>query len=60
VLGVACFGQSSWGPTGFAVFETESSAMGMLSTLQQQFADFNNISYQIVRGKNSGALIQVA
>jgi beta-ribofuranosylaminobenzene 5'-phosphate synthase len=59
-LGAACFGQSSWGPTGFAVFESESSALGMLRTLQQQFAEFNNISFQIVRGKNSGALIQVA
>ncbi len=59
-IGVACFGQSSWGPTGFAVFETESSAMSMLSTLQQQYAEFNNISYQIVRGKNSGALIQAS
>jgi beta-RFAP synthase len=58
-LGVACAGQSSWGPTGFAVLESESSARGMLSTLQQQFVEFNNISYQIVRGKNSGALIQV-
>jgi beta-ribofuranosylaminobenzene 5'-phosphate synthase len=59
-LGVACFGQSSWGPTGFAVFESESIALGMLNTLQQHFAEFNNISYQIVRGKNCGALIQVA
>lgn len=57
-MGVACFGQSSWGPTGFAVFETESSAMSMLSTLQQQFAEFNNISFQVVRGKNSGATVQ--
>jgi beta-ribofuranosylaminobenzene 5'-phosphate synthase len=58
-MGVACFGQSSWGPTGFAVFETESGAMSMLSTLQQQFPAFNNISYQIVRGNNTGARIQL-
>ncbi|MGB7816433.1 MAG: beta-ribofuranosylaminobenzene 5'-phosphate synthase family protein [Methylotenera sp.] len=59
-IGVACFGQSSWGPTGFAMFENEPDAMGALNTLQQQFGAFNNISYQIVRGKNSGATIQMS
>ncbi len=58
-MGVACFGQSSWGPTGFAVFETESSAKSMLDALRQHFAAFNNISYQIVRGNNTGARIQL-
>lgn len=58
-MGVACFGQSSWGPTGFAVFETESSAKSMLDALQQQFAEFNDVSYQIVRGNNAGARIQL-
>ncbi len=57
--GMACFGQSSWGPTGFAVFENEQAAMSMLDALQQQFAAFNNISYQIVRGNNTGARIQL-
>lgn len=58
-MGVACFGQSSWGPTGFAVFETESNAKSMQDALQQQFTEFNNISYQIVRGNNAGARIQL-
>lgn len=59
-MGVACFGQSSWGPTGFAVFENEAGAISMLDTLQQQFAAFNNISYQIVRASNTGATIQIS
>jgi len=58
--GVACFGQSSWGPTGFAVFENEAGAKSMLDTLQQQFATFNNISYQIVCASNTGATIQIS
>lgn len=56
--GVVCVGQSSWGPTGFAIVESEESANNMLKQLQQQFSSFNNISFQIVRGKNSGATIQ--
>ncbi len=55
--GVACFGQSSWGPTGFAVFEDEVSANAMLQQLKVQFVDNDNISYQVVRGKNTGAAI---
>lgn len=57
--GAACVGQSSWGPTGFAIFESESSANAMQKQLQQQFADFANISFQIVRGKNTGASINL-
>ena len=57
--GVACVGQSSWGPTGFAILESESSAKAMLIKLQQQFADLANISFQIVRAKNSGASIKL-
>lgn len=56
--GVACFGQSSWGPTGFAVFENEASANAMQQQLQAQFVENKNISYEIVRGNNSGATIQ--
>ena len=56
--GVACFGQSSWGTTGFAVFESEVSANAMLQQLQTQFLEYENISYQIVSGKNTGATIQ--
>jgi beta-RFAP synthase len=51
-------GQSSWGPTGFAVFESDASANVMLKLLQQQFSKFNHVSFQIVHGKNSGASIQ--
>ena len=58
--GVACFGQSSWGPTGFAVFENESDATSMLNALELQFAELNNISYQIVRASNTGARIQIS
>ena len=56
---VLCAGQSSWGPTGFAVFKDDLSANAMLALLQQQFSKYNNISFQLVRGKNTGASIQL-
>jgi beta-ribofuranosylaminobenzene 5'-phosphate synthase len=57
--GAACVGQSSWGPTGFAIFENDLSANAMQKQLKQQFADLANISFQIVRGKNTGASIKL-
>jgi beta-RFAP synthase len=56
---VLCAGQSSWGPTGFAVFKDDVSANATLTLLQQQFSKFNNISFQLVRSKNTGASIQL-
>ncbi len=55
--GVACVGQSSWGPTGFTIVESEERANMLLKQLQQQFSGVNNISFQMVRGKNSGAVL---
>ena len=55
--GVVCVGQSSWGPTGFAIVESEERANLMLKQLQQQFLGVNHLSFQVVRGKNSGAVL---
>ena len=55
--GVVCVGQSSWGPTGFAILESEERANIMLKQLQHQFLSLNNLSFQVVRGKNSGAVL---
>ena len=56
---VLCAGQSSWGPTGFAVFKDDLSANARLTLLQQQFSKYNNISFQLVRSINTGASIQL-
>lgn len=56
---VLCAGQSSWGPTGFAVFQDDLSANAMLTLLQQKFSTLSNISFQLVRSKNTGATIQL-
>jgi beta-ribofuranosylaminobenzene 5'-phosphate synthase len=57
--GAACVGQSSWGPTGFAILENQQKADSLQTQAQLAFAGRSNISFQIVRGKNTGASIQL-
>ena len=57
--GVACVGQSSWGPTGFAIVETAQHAENLQHKAQLAFAAKCNISFKMVRGKNSGASTRI-
>lgn len=54
--GVACYGQSSWGPTGFAVFENETTAARHLQQLQAVFTD-PTLSWKLCKANNQGAKI---
>lgn len=56
--GFACYGQSSWGPTGFVVFESQAIAENFLTTLQLEFAD-ERLRWLLTSGKNSGAKITI-
>jgi beta-RFAP synthase len=56
-MGVACFGQSSWGPTGFAVFETVEAAQEHLQQLQSKFSD-SALSWMVCGGRNHSAIIK--
>ncbi len=52
--GVSCLGQSSWGPTGFAIFETQEAAELQRLELERRF--FNpDLSWKICRARNTGA-----
>ena len=53
--GVACFGQSSWGPTGFAILASQASADLMLEQLKAAFSHCPNLSFKSCRGLNRGA-----
>lgn len=55
--GACCVGQSSWGPTGFAILETQQQAETLHAQAQLAFADKPNISFKVVHGKNTGASI---
>jgi len=52
--GVACFGQSSWGPTGFAIFENTNAAENHLQQLKTRFTD-QALSWKICKANNQGA-----
>lgn len=55
--GIAGVGQSSWGPTGFALVGDAGEAELLLESLRQRFASFTNLSFDCVRGRNEGAAI---
>ncbi len=52
--GVAGIGQTSWGPTGFAVVDSETRAHTLLAELRQAFPDQPQLGFAVVRGRNHG------
>ena len=57
--GAACVGQSSWGPTGFAILENQQQADMLQASASKAFVEKPNISFLCCRGKNTGATIQL-
>ncbi len=55
--GVACFGQSSWGPTGFTVFADEATANDFQHKLRAQFAHQETLEFVLCKGRNEGGLV---
>jgi len=51
---VQCVGQSSWGPTGFAIFESRQMAEAHLDRLQGQF---KQLDWLICQARNVGAVV---
>ena len=52
------YGQTSWGPSGFAFFPNIKKAEQMKVKLKKRFSSCNNLEFIICSGKNSGADIQ--
>ena len=52
------YGQTSWGPSGFAFFPNIKKAEQMKTKLKNRFSSCNNLEFIICSGKNSGADIQ--
>ncbi|WP_019903811.1 beta-ribofuranosylaminobenzene 5'-phosphate synthase family protein [Methylobacterium sp. 77] len=50
--GVAGYGQSSWGPTGFALVASEAEAQALKASLERP-----GLRFVITRGRNSGASV---
>jgi beta-RFAP synthase len=54
--GVQCMGQSSWGPTGFAIFADELKASQLLVALENRYTD-NDLGFMLCKGRNEGASV---
>lgn len=57
--GITGIGQSSWGPTGFALVESEEHARSLAEALGQRFGRDGALGLRIVAGLNRGAEISV-
>ena len=55
-----CVGQSSWGPTVFAIVENAQIARHLLTKAQLAFAGISNISFNVVSANNSGAAVKLS
>jgi predicted sugar kinase len=57
---VYCFGQSSWGPTGFAVFENQTQADICLQQLRLKFAAEPALQFVLTAANNQASRIQAS
>ena len=53
-------GQSSWGPTGFAFFDSDTAAHAMMRECQNQFAHLTQLDYKVVQGNNTGSVVTLS
>ncbi len=56
--GVLCLGQSSWGPTGFAVFSGEAEAEACLGAMRAEFSAVPQLSFLACKGRNRGGVLR--
>jgi beta-ribofuranosylaminobenzene 5'-phosphate synthase len=57
--GICGVGQSSWGPTGFAIIPSEVDAETLLAAARRRWPDESNLAFQISRGRNRGGEIEL-
>ena len=57
--GVAGIGQSSWGPTGFAIVATESDARMLARRAQARAGDAGALQFMVCAGRNRGGEVDV-
>ena len=56
--GLAAVGQSSWGPTGFAVCPSEPIANRLMAEAEVRFGGEPGLDFAVTRGRNHGARIE--
>lgn len=57
--GIAGIGQSSWGPTGFAILPDEAAGQEVLRQLHGRFGERPNLRFEITSARNHGTRIEV-
>jgi beta-RFAP synthase len=50
-------GQSSWGPTGFVVTDSETAAQSLVNAARARFGDSSSLRWRVVKGCNRGSEI---
>jgi beta-ribofuranosylaminobenzene 5'-phosphate synthase len=58
--GAVCYGQSSWGPTGFVVFADDSEAVQNLSNLNKKYSADSGLTFLLCKGRNQGGIVTVS
>jgi predicted sugar kinase len=56
--GLKAVGQSSWGPTGFAVCPSEPIAHRLMEEAQVRFGREFGLDFAVTRGRNCGAQVE--
>jgi beta-RFAP synthase len=57
--GIAGVGQSSWGPTGFAIVDTETRAMDLVRDAGARWGDAGPLQFIICGARNRGADVEI-
>jgi len=55
--GFAGVGQSSWGPTGFVLTDSQAAAEALVVSARQRFGELSPLRWRIVKGCNRGSQI---
>ena len=58
--GVEGYGQTSWGPTGFALFENEAEANHMIEAAARKWGDDEGLEFMVCGGRNQGYLMEIS
>jgi predicted sugar kinase len=53
----AALGQSSWGPTGFAIVPSAAAAEGLIDAARSEGAIDSALELRVVTARNRGALV---
>jgi beta-RFAP synthase len=56
--GAACIGQSSWGPTGFALVDSRETAEALVRLARGRLPDSMGLDYMVCAGRNHGAEVR--